>query len=124
MFENASSESLRNLRSFDTQTISVVPSARFVFDQTGVDPDTGEPFPSTGVLEAGTYRFGASGSAINPGFDEGSFELTNFGIVLLDSTLTSGETDPPVAIPSPAALPAGLALLGAGLMRRRRDAEA
>ena len=124
VFEDASGDVVRSLRSFDVDFNDMDTSSTFVFDGSASNPFLNDPPSNTGILDAGTYRFGASGSANNFGSDSGEFSLTDFGIVLLDSTLAGGDADPPVAIPSPAALPAGLALLGAGLMRRRRDAAA
>ena len=98
----------------------------FDFTAPAVSFQTGEVTPNTGVLEAGTYRFGVQADVDNPGFDSTFARFTDFGLILRDSTLAgSGDGGGgPVPIPSPAALPAGLALLGAGLMRRRRDAAA
>ena len=123
IFEDRSGQQVRDLLAFEvTQPQEFF--SRYVFDGSGTDPRSGDLLPSDGELEAGRYRFGATGTATNPGYDAGGFSLDDFGIVLLDSTLAgSGDDDGgPVPIPSPAALPAGLALLGAGLMRRRRNA--
>lgn len=131
IFEDAAGGRVLDLGSFnESPTFPGGPSPSFVFDGTGVDPSFGELFPTAGTLEAGTYRFGFSGTAFDPGFDPGSFNLNNFGIVFANSILaTPDDTDDtddgpvasdPVAIPSPAALPAGLALLAGGLLRRRR----
>ena len=88
---------------------------------------TGEIVPNTGVIQAGSYRFGILGLSDNPGFDASSSRVEGFGLILRDSTLAGTGNNGgggPVPIPSPAALPAGLACSGAGLMRRRRDAAA
>ena len=119
VFQNASGETVRNLRSFDQDPDTGNTSSDFDFTQLGAF-DNGSNTP-IGTLDAGTYLFGFSGRAQNPGSDSGSFGLTDFGIVFADSTLAIAG-DPPAVIPSPAALPAGLALLAGGLLRRRRAA--
>lgn len=102
----------------------------FVFDGTGREFLTGELFPTTGILEPGEYLLATSGIGFDSGVDGPAFvDTENFGLILFDTTLaTPDDTDDgpvasnPVAIPSPAALPAGLALLAGGLLRRRRVA--
>ena len=77
----------------------------------------------TGTLPAGDYRFGLDLGFAGGGTDPIFADFTDFGIVFADSTLvvpgdTPGTPDT-TPIPSPAALPAGLALLAGGLLRRR-----
>ena len=86
--------------------------------------DNPSPPSATGTIEAGEYRLLLQATAESGRSGDPFVSINDFGLIFRDSTLAGGETDPPVAIPSPAALPAGLALLGAGLMRRRRDAAA
>ena len=122
-FEDADGGTVRNLNAFDVSG-SMDSTGRYDF---AADANfRGDLLDNTGILAAGSYTFGVEGNATFPGADPGSISFDGFGLILRDSTLAgSGDNGGgPVPIPSPAALPAGLALLGAGLMRRRRDAAA
>ena len=116
-FVDADGDTVRDLAVFD---VSRPMDSSGRYDFTADASFRGDPLDNTGILVAGSYTFGVEGNATFPGADPGSISFDGFGLILRDSTLAGGETPPTVAIPSPAALPAGLAMLGAGLLRRKR----
>ena len=126
-FVDNSGERVRSLSEFEVAFDGSARDQELVYDFAATEDFDGSILDNTGVLEAGSYTFGVRGETIDEKPGAGRINLEGFGLILRDSSLAgSGDNGDggPVPIPSPAALPAGLALLGAGLMRRRRDAAA
>ena len=118
-FEDEQGDAFLDLLDFTTRVAEQ--DLQLVFDGTGRDFSTGELLDNTGTLAPGVYEIEIIGSGFTgSSVDFGTVRFDDFGFILRDSTLATVDALTP--IPSPAALPAGLALLVGGLMRRRRAA--
>ena len=100
-----------NLASADFVFIDLATGAAIEFDDVVAEPSSFRT-TGTGTLLAGSYRLGFEAQAFS---DEFSGIRAGF-----DFAVSAAEPGGPVPIPSPAALPAGVALL-CGLLSRRRS---